>query len=162
MNSNPAEVYAHGSQWFATTFGVALGIFSAMLIFVPFFHKLQLGSIFEYFEMRYGTKSVRILGSVIFILQQVLYMTVALYAPVIAVASVTPFPEWTAILVAGGICTIYTTIGGLKGVVWTDALQVVFMLAGLLLIDIYGTISVGGPNKVWDIASQYQRDQMFK
>ena len=64
----------------------------------------------QYFEMRYGTKSVRILGSVTFILQQVLYMTVALYAPVIAVASVTPFDEWAAILVAGGICTIYTAI----------------------------------------------------
>ncbi|CAG0892343.1 unnamed protein product [Darwinula stevensoni] len=132
-----------------------------MFIFVPFFHKLQLNSVFEYFEMRFGTKSVRILGSVTFILQQVLYMTVALYAPVIAVASVTPFDEWTAILVAGGICTIYTAIGGLKGVVWTDALQVLFMLAGLLLIDIYGTMEVGGPGKVWDIASQYQRDQIF-
>ncbi|CAG0888410.1 unnamed protein product [Darwinula stevensoni] len=158
---NPAEVYAYGSQWFATTFGVALGIFSAMLIFVPFFHKLQLSSIFEYFEMRYRSKSVRILGSVSFILQQVLYMTVALYAPVIAVSSVTPFHEWTAILVAGSICTVYTAIGALKGVIWTDVLQVFIMFAGLLLINIYGTVVVGGASKVWDIASQYQRDQIF-
>jgi hypothetical protein len=37
-------------------------------------------------------------------------MGVALWAPVIAVSSVTAMPEWVAILAAGGICTIYTAV----------------------------------------------------
>jgi Na+/proline symporter len=53
---------------------------------------------------------VRVLGSCLFLLQNLLYMGVALWAPVIAISSVTSMPEWVAILAAGGICTLYTAV----------------------------------------------------
>ncbi|CAG0888409.1 unnamed protein product, partial [Darwinula stevensoni] len=166
----PAEVYAYGSQWFLTGIGAMLGTLTACVIFVPFFYRLRITSIFQYFEMRYRSRVVRLTSSSIYLIQQVLYMTVALYAPVVAVSSVTPFPEWLAIIVAGGICTVYTAFsltprcvvqGGLKAAVWTDALQVFLMFGGVLLIVIHGTIEVGGIEEVWARASSHGRGQVF-
>jgi Na+/proline symporter len=43
------------------------------------------------------------------IIYMLLYMGMALYAPVVALSFMTGFPQWAAILVAGSICTIYTS-----------------------------------------------------
>lgn len=47
------------------------------------------------------------------------------------------------------ICTFYTTVGGIKGVVWTDAVQSVIMYGSLVVIMIKGTIDVGGFGVLW-------------
>ncbi|CAG0884270.1 unnamed protein product [Cyprideis torosa] len=104
---------------------------------------------------------VRILGSTLYVLQMTLYMGTALYAPVIAVSAVTDMPEWIAIIVAGGICTFYTAIGGLRAVVWTDAFQVGVMLLGVVTIIVYGVIDVGGLSEVWRIAGENHRATFF-
>ncbi|CAG0924109.1 unnamed protein product [Notodromas monacha] len=158
----PAEIYANGSEWTTSILGFLIGIPLATVVFVPIFYKLKLTSVNEYFELRFRSKAVRILGSFLFLAQNLLYMGVALWAPVIAISSVTSMPEWVAILTAGGICTIYTAVGGLRAVVWTDAFQVVVMFLGLLVIIVYGTIQVGGAGEVWRIASENDRANFFK
>ncbi|CAG0923888.1 unnamed protein product [Notodromas monacha] len=157
----PAEIYANGSEWITAILGCIIGIPLASVVFVPIFYKLKLTSVNEYFEFRFRSKAVRILGSFLFLAQNLLYMGVALWAPVIAISSVTSMPEWVAILTAGGICTIYTAVGGLRAVVWTDAFQVVVMFLGLLVIIVYGTIQVGGAGEVWRIASENDRANLF-
>jgi len=54
-----------------------------------------------------------------FILRVVFYLALAIYAPSLAVSEVTGFPLWLAILVTGVLTTIYTTLGGMKAVIWT-------------------------------------------
>jgi sodium-coupled monocarboxylate transporter 8/12 len=46
--------------------------------------------------------------------------------------------------------------------VWTDAIQVVIMLGGLLLVVIKGSHDVGGLANVWSIAGQFNRTEVFK
>lgn len=84
---------------------------------------ISLFPIFEYLEMRFG-KVTRLTASVAYLLQTVLYMGVAVYAPALALQAVTNLDKTVSILVIGSICTFYSTIGGMKAVLMTDVFQV--------------------------------------
>jgi Na+/proline symporter len=52
--------------------------------------------------------------------------------------------------------------GGLKAVVWTDALQTFLMFGGVIIVMILGTVNVGGPGVVWERNHQSGRLEFFK
>lgn len=58
--------------------------------------------------------------------------------------------RWLAVWVTGSVCIFYTSIGGLKAVVWTDTLQIIFMFAGFLSIIVEGAIHFDGLGTVLD------------
>lgn len=65
-------------------------------------------------------------------------------------------------LVTSIICVFYTTVGGLKAVVWTDALQFVLMLSAIGCVIYLGLESTGGIVKVWEAAERGNRIVIFK
>lgn len=73
-------------------------------------------------------------------------MALVLYAPTIALSSVTNISWWACILLLGVCSTIYTTLGGMKAIVWTDVFQIFIMFGGVLAILIKGT---SGKEKKW-------------
>lgn len=79
----------------------------------------------------------------------VIYMGVVLYAPALALNAVTGFDLWGAVLAMGLVCTLYTTLGGLKAVIWTDVFQTVVMFAGQLAVIVVGASQAGGMAEVW-------------
>uniref|UniRef100_A0A669BL94 Solute carrier family 5 member 5 n=1 Tax=Oreochromis niloticus TaxID=8128 RepID=A0A669BL94_ORENI len=64
---------------------------------------------------------------------------------------------WASLFSTGLICTLYTTLGGIKAVVWTDVFQIIVMLFGFVAIYIQGTVLVGGPAQVLRIANNGSR-----
>lgn len=60
------------------------------------------------------------------------------------------------------ICIFYTTVGGLRAVVWTDTLQFLVMAGSVIAICIIGTIQIGGFSDVWNIADRGGRVILFK
>lgn len=60
------------------------------------------------------------------------------------------------------VCTIYSTMGGLKAVLWTDTLQAIVMTISLVMIIIFGVNEVGGLNSIWEIAEKYGRVDFWK
>uniref|UniRef100_A0A8C4IS40 Solute carrier family 5 member 5 n=1 Tax=Dicentrarchus labrax TaxID=13489 RepID=A0A8C4IS40_DICLA len=64
---------------------------------------------------------------------------------------------WVSLFSTGIICTMYTTLGGMKAVIWTDVFQIIVMLSGFVAIFIYGTVLVGGPAMVLEIANNGSR-----
>lgn len=52
------------------------------------------------------------------------------------------------------ICIFYTTVGGLKAVVWTDTLQFLLMIGGLVCVIVLGLLSTGGIENVWNKADE--------
>jgi Na+/proline symporter len=103
-------------------------------------------------EKRFESIWVRWLASGIFILQQTTLVAVILYAPSIALEAFLGLPVWLSILGIGLCGTIYTSIGGLKAVVWTDAFQFFMMVAGMVAIVIKGFSSSGGVQKSFKVA----------
>lgn len=149
----PAEIYRFGTQYWFLGCSYFLGLLIPAHIFIPVFYRLRLTSAYEYLELRFN-KTVRILGTVTFIFQMVIYMGVALYAPSLALNAVTGFDLWLSVLALGIVCNIYTALGGLKAVIWTDVFQTLVMFLGQLVVIIVGSARVGGLARVWEVASE--------
>ncbi|XP_008582870.1 PREDICTED: sodium-dependent multivitamin transporter isoform X2 [Galeopterus variegatus] len=152
----PSEIYRFGTQYWFLGCSYVLGLLIPAHIFIPVFYRLHLTSAYEYLELRFN-KAVRICGTVTFIFQMVIYMGVVLYAPSLALNAVTGFDLWLSVLTLGLVCTIYTALGGLKAVIWTDVFQSLVMFLGQLTVIIVGSAKVGGLGHVWDVASQHGR-----
>ncbi|KAM6323563.1 sodium-dependent multivitamin transporter [Aegotheles albertisi] len=149
----PAEIYRFGTEYWFLGCSYLLGLLIPAHVFIPVFYRLRITSTYEYLELRFN-KTVRVFGTVTFIFQMVIYMGVVLYAPALALNAVTGFDLWSAVLTMGLVCTLYTTLGGLKAVIWTDVFQTVVMLAGQLAVIVVGAQRVGGMARVWRLAQQ--------
>uniref|UniRef100_A0AAY5F2M0 Solute carrier family 5 member 8 n=1 Tax=Electrophorus electricus TaxID=8005 RepID=A0AAY5F2M0_ELEEL len=139
----PVEVYLYGASFILTclTFVLMVGISSEL--FLPIFYRLGITSTYEYLEMRFD-KAIRLFGTVLFIIQTLLYTGLVIYAPALALNQVSGIHLWGAVISTGVVCTFYCTLGGLKAVVWTDAFQVVIMVAGFLAVIIQSVLLQGG------------------
>ncbi|XP_052084969.1 sodium-coupled monocarboxylate transporter 1-like [Mytilus californianus] len=157
----PAEMYTQGTQYFVYLFGMILAVILASQLFVPLLYPLNLTSSFEYLEKRFDSKAAKLTGTIMMILQQVIYMGIASFAPSTALEAVTGFPTWATIVTVGLVSTLYTFLGGMKAVVWTDVFQSLVMIAGLLAIVIQGVIEVGSMSDVWAINDKWGRIDFF-
>uniref|UniRef100_A0A663FA35 Sodium-dependent multivitamin transporter n=1 Tax=Aquila chrysaetos chrysaetos TaxID=223781 RepID=A0A663FA35_AQUCH len=149
----PAEIYRFGTEYWFLGCSYFLGLLIPAHVFIPVFYRLRITSTYEYLELRFN-KTVRVFGTITFIFQMVIYMGVVLYAPALALNAVTGFDLWSAVLTMGLVCTLYTTLGGLKAVIWTDVFQTLVMFAGQLAVILVGARRVGGMARVWHLAEQ--------
>uniref|UniRef100_H2YIT7 Sodium-coupled monocarboxylate transporter 1 n=1 Tax=Ciona savignyi TaxID=51511 RepID=H2YIT7_CIOSA len=149
----PAEVYIYGTMywWFLLAMLIVAVVTSEL--YIPMFYKMGISSTYEYLEKRFN-RPVRILATVTFILETIFYVGIVIYAPSLALSAVTGFDLWTAVMSTGIVCTFYTTLGGIKAVIWTDVFQAVVMLCGFLAVTIRGSIVLGGYEKVWQICEE--------
>lgn len=157
----PAEIYTYGAEF------VVLVLFAYFLVmaivntfYLPMFHRLQVNCVNEYLEMRFSP-GTRVLGCVLFIVTYLLYLSLVLYAPALAMEAVAGIPVAASIIAAGAVCTLYTSLGGLKAVVWTDVFQSVVMVAGIITVSIVGSLHVGGIGEVWKINKARDRLNVF-
>ncbi|KAB0398876.1 hypothetical protein E2I00_007743 [Balaenoptera physalus] len=143
----PSEVYRFGAIFsiFAITYFFVV-VLSAE-VFLPVFYKLEITSTYEYLGLRFN-KYVRLCGTILFIVQTILYTGIVIYAPALALNQVTGFDLWGAVVATGVVCTFYCTMGGLKAVIWTDVFQVGIMVAGFASVIIQASLTQGGINTI--------------
>ncbi|CAI5771612.1 sodium-dependent multivitamin transporter [Podarcis lilfordi] len=149
----PAEIYRFGTEYWFLGCSYVLGLLIPAHVFIPVFYRLRLTSTYEYLELRFN-KVVRVCGTATFIFQMVVYMGVVLYTPALALNAVTNFDLWASVLTIGLVCTLYTALGGLKAVIWTDVFQTFVMFAGQVAVIVVGTVKVGGMGRVWQLAAE--------
>ncbi|XP_059576023.1 sodium/iodide cotransporter isoform X2 [Alligator mississippiensis] len=152
----PAEAYRYGLKFLWMCLGQALSTLLTAFVFLPVFYRLGLTSTYEYLELRFS-KEVRLCGTVQYIAATVLYTGIVIYAPALILNQVTGLDIWASLLSTGAVCTFYTTIGGMKAVVWTDVFQMFVMLSGFIAIAIQGTLMVGSPGGVLGAAYNHSR-----
>ncbi|XP_007426544.1 sodium-dependent multivitamin transporter isoform X2 [Python bivittatus] len=149
----PSEIYRFGTEYWFLGCSYFLGLLIPAHVFIPIFYRLRLTSTYEYLELRFN-KVVRLCGTITFIFQMVIYMGVVLYAPALALNAVTKFDIWASVLTIGLVCTLYTALGGLKAVIWTDVFQTFVMFAGQVAVIVVGAVKVGGMGRVWELAAE--------
>uniref|UniRef100_A0A1I7YX77 Sodium/solute symporter n=1 Tax=Steinernema glaseri TaxID=37863 RepID=A0A1I7YX77_9BILA len=149
----PAEIFDHGLLWIIHFSMSAVAFLISGFIFVPIFFHLSTTSIYEYLELRFHSAVIRKLCAAVFIANNLVYMGVVVYGPAVALSSVTSMPTFWTIILVGCSSTLYTTIGGLKAVVWTDTLQAGVMFAGMLALMAKGTVDVGGFGRMFEVAT---------
>ncbi|PNJ83231.1 SLC5A8 isoform 1 [Pongo abelii] len=139
----PSEVYRFGAIFSIFAFTYFFVVVISAEVFLPVFYKLGITSTYEYLELRFN-KCVRLCGTVLFIVQTILYTGIVIYAPALALNQVTGFDLWGAVVATGVVCTFYCTLGGLKAVIWTDVFQVGIMVAGFASVIIQAVVMQGG------------------
>lgn len=77
----------------------------------------------QYLERRFGI-TTRLMTSLAFTTQMILYMGIVVYAPALALEAVTGVEHIFAIIIIGVVCTFYAGLGGMKAVLMTDVFQV--------------------------------------
>ncbi|XP_068277050.1 sodium/iodide cotransporter [Nyctibius grandis] len=152
----PAEAYRYGAKFLWMCLGQLLNTLLTALLFLPVFYRLGLTSTYEYLERRFS-RSVRLCGTLQYVVATMLYTGIVIYAPALILNQVTGLDIWASLLSTGVICTFYTTIGGMKAVIWTDVFQVFVMLSGFIAIIIRGVLLAGGPGRVLAIAANGSR-----
>lgn len=99
---------------------------------LPFYKRLDVYSAYEYLEYRFGV-GVRTLAASIFILWRVSWMGAAIYVPCLAVKAATggQLDITMMVIVLGTVVTVYTMLGGIEAVIWSDMAQFGIMFGGL-------------------------------
>ncbi|XP_078006553.1 sodium-coupled monocarboxylate transporter 1-like [Phascolarctos cinereus] len=105
----PAEVYRFGAAFLLLGVAYALVVIVASEIYMPVFYRLGVTSTHEYLELRFN-KQVRLVGTVLFIVQMILYIGIVIYAPALALNQVTGFELWGAVVTTGIVCTFYCSL----------------------------------------------------
>ncbi|MHC4119259.1 MAG: sodium:solute symporter family transporter, partial [Planctomycetota bacterium] len=128
----PAKAFAADWVTILINLGIILVAPVTVFCFLPFYRRLNVTTIYEYLEMRFSP-GIRIYGSLSFVFLQLAKMGVFLLLPALALATVTGFNVYACILIMGLLCTIYTVLGGIEAVIWTDVLQSCVLVGGGLL-----------------------------
>lgn len=132
-----------GLTWLQYELAVPLAMILVMVFLIPYFRKLNLVSVYEYLELRFGS-SVRNLVSGVFLVSRGLATGVGLYASAIVLSVALDLPLWSTILLIGVITIIYDTIGGISAVIYSDVIQMIVLLGGIIVCIIYAAVEIGG------------------
>ena len=153
----PAVAYRENA---ALVLGLPAILMAAPLViwlFFPVYRRLNLTSIYEYVDARFGRRA-RYAASAFSILQILGWMGIALYAPALALSTVTGLNLWMAIVVMGVVATGYTTLGGLAAVIWTDVVQFMVLSFGAVYMSISLVERVpGGMARIMEMAAVHDK-----
>jgi SSS family transporter len=160
--ATPAKSFAENWLYLANNvIGMVGTIFVAIWI-VPLIRRLSLMSVYHYLEMRFHPH-IRVLASALAIVLQLGgRMSIVLFLPSLAMSAVTGISVTAAILIMGVVTILYTVMGGMKAVIWTDFIQVIVMLGGAFVaIGFILTNVDGGVSEFFRIAIGDGKMQTF-
>ena len=151
--SIPARAFSTNWTWLILNLTIPLMVPLIVFCFLPFYRRLNITSVYEYLEMRFSA-GLRKLGSASFAVFQLCRMGIVILLPAMALSAVTGWDVNGCIIAMGVLSTLYTVLGGIEAVIWTDVLQTVVLLGGALaaLLIIVGQID-GGWSTVFQSAS---------
>lgn len=139
---NPGRASVEGIQSIMQTITTPLACFIAASITVPVFYQLKISSIYEYMEMRFGKYS-RNLAVLQFYINSLIQTSSMVFIPALIIQMITGW-ELNLIVPIIVLCTIvYTIAGGIKAVIWTDAIQMVVMWGGMIAVLIAAVSKTG-------------------
>ncbi len=134
--SVPGTVGSGGFQYFQVVLGYFLGYLVIAYVLLPLYYRMNLTSIYNYLEHRFGMTSYKT-GATYFILSRTLGATARMYLVVnilqLFILDSMGIPFWLTALVILILILLYTFEGGVKTIVYTDTLQTSCMLIGLVV-----------------------------
>jgi SSS family transporter len=156
----PAKAFETDWQYMNSKIMTVLGLMFVAVWIVPLLRRLDLVSVFNYLELRFHP-AIRMLASALCMLMHVGgRMSVVMFLPALAIATITGIDVvWSILLM--GVCTIvYTAMGGMRAVVWTDFVQVIVLMGGAVFAIGFVLYSLGGA-AVYDTAMAYDKTRLL-
>jgi Na+/proline symporter len=158
--SIPGNVHGHGFSYMQIVLGYFIGYQLIAAVLIPLYFKLNLTSIYEYLQMRFGVFGQKT-GSAFFLISRIigasgrLFLAVSIFQLFFLDALGIPLELTVVLLMA--LMFMYTYKGGIKTLIWTDAIQAVVMLLalGLTIFSIHQSLNLSASdwkgilNKPW-------------
>ncbi len=142
--SIPGVAYMGTLGFLQLTFGYLAGRVVVASVLLPAYHRGELKTAYALLGARFGD-GVRRLTSAIFMVTRLLADSVRLFATAIPLALVTGWPYPLSILVIGALTVVYTYFGGIKAVVWVDAVQMgLYLLGAVVAVVVLQGLVEGG------------------
>lgn len=127
----PAKVYATDWQYFPMAITILIITIPIIRYYLPFFRSLKTASAYQYLEIRFNYPT-RLLASVLFIVFMIARMALVLYLPSLALSTAVGIDIYVCITILGVITMIYSSMGGIKAVIWGDVVQGFLLLGGAI------------------------------
>lgn len=145
--SSPGEMIKNGPTMALAWLIVPFVFLVVSFVWLPFLMKLKLTSVYEYLDRRFGRRAGQ-LASILFVfVLRLFWMGMVVLTASEAVADITyasvtrlvgndfGLTQWTLVVLVsvGVLATLYTVLGGIKAVIWTDVVQTVILIIGAIL-----------------------------
>ncbi len=151
----PGEMIKHGPMIIAAILSYPIIVAVVGWLLIPRIMRLEVTTAYEILEEKLGV-SVRVMGSIFFLALRLMWMAVIIYATTSKVlipllgweVSATPY----VCAVLGIITVVYTSMGGLRAVVFTDVVQTFILFGGAVLAVVLITVKLGGVGEWWPTA----------
>ncbi len=161
--SIPAKAYT--DDW-TFLFGQYMAIAVLPLVFwfyIPFFRKLKLTSVYEYLEIRFDVK-MRLFASFSFMFFHIGRIAIITYLTALALIPFVDINPLVIVFVISVLCIVYTFLGGIEGVIWTDVIQGIMLSLAAVLIFVVVCFNIdGGVVEVFNMSAKadkfFPRDQ---
>ncbi len=132
-----------GLVWLQYELAVPLAMLAIMLFLLPVFRRLKLVSVYEYLERRFDLKT-RLVLSALFQFVRAFASAVTIYSIALVVQLITGLSFFWSVMILGLITLVYDILGGVRGVVYSDVLQMFVLVAVLLLVFLLLLVELGG------------------
>jgi SSS family solute:Na+ symporter len=134
--SVPGLAYLADLGFLQLAFGYLLGRIFVGYVFLPAYYKGELSTAYAFLESRFGAKT-RSFASIVFLFTRIAADGVRLFATAIPLKFILDVDYGVAILILAVVSLLYTTIGGVRGVIWVDAVQMLIYVGGAALAAIF-------------------------
>jgi SSS family solute:Na+ symporter len=137
--------YKRGFAAMTIEWGAILIGFNALLwVFLPFYLRNGFYTVPEFLLRRYGSAARLAFAGLMLAMYIFVEMAGVLYLGGVALHKLVEIPIMTSVIILAVATGVYTIIGGLRAVVWTEMLQLVVLLCGGLALTIATLRAVGG------------------
>ena len=140
----PADAFKGDWNYLQMYAGAFTGRMLIVYMLLPAFYGGDVTTVYEYLGQRFGL-ATRVTASLMFLASRIIGSGIRLLAASLAVAVVFDWPLVWVVIATAGIAIAYTTFGGIKAILWTDALQAAIFLLGPAALDVFLLYHIPGP-----------------
>ncbi|XP_045780748.1 sodium-coupled monocarboxylate transporter 1 isoform X2 [Maniola jurtina] len=144
----PSELVYFGSAMWETLYGMVLAFPLVCWLFIPVYYRLNTNSVYEYLQMRFGSRWVRRTAAATFLLRQTLNLAVTVYTPTVALHAVLELPHWASAAALTVVAIVFNLLGGLAAAIRADVIQTLTMVLVSTAFIVQATVTAGGPARV--------------
>lgn len=153
----PGKAFASNWNAFVFSLSIPLASIAAVRFFVPLYRSIGHVSAYYYLELRFGSWA-RIYASTCYILTQLMRTGAILLLLALPLNALFGWNVKIIIIFTGLAVMLYSMLGGIRAVIWTDTVQGIILITGAVLCGIYLTFSMpSGVHQLFEIASEHRK-----
>jgi SSS family transporter len=141
--------------------GYMIGRLIVIGLFVPLYFRGELFTVYQILDKRFGGRVKRTAAS-LFLITRSLADGIRLYATALVLVALTGWADPTSILIIGAVTILYTYLGGMSAVIWTDVIQLVIYVVGALVAAMILLNRIpGGWGEVVAVGNEFQKFRLL-